>query len=191
MRVKEVILYSFNELNDAAKENAINNFRESNIDDFWQSERVNSFDKANDIYRRIRNIEGEIQGERLYKWIINNLSSEWIDVNYISKHEDGKIKNCYFSHKYNCVKKRRSRIFVTNNLENYPLTGVCYDYDFLKPIIEFLKHPTNITNEQLADELPTYESIAEKDFDYYNSDEYIIEEIEANDYEFTEDGIIN
>ena len=49
-------------------------------------------------------------------------------------------------------------------------------------------HTTNITNEQLADYMPTYESVSEKDFEWMQSDEYIIESIEANEYEFTQDG---
>ena len=36
--------------------------------------------------------------------------------------------------------------------------------------------------------MPTYESVSEKDFEWMQSDEYIIESIEANEYEFTQDG---
>jgi len=189
MKVIEVKVYKFNELNEYAKQHAIEECRNGNVEDFWQSERINSFDKAKDIYNRIYK-QDELTGVRLYKWIINNLSSEWINVNYIAKHEDGTFSNSEYKHKYNCVKKRLSILFVTNNLDNCPLTGVCYDYDFLKPIIDFLKYPTNISASALANYMPTYESIAERDFDYYNSEEAIIETIESNGYDFTEYGNI-
>lgn len=44
--------------------------------------------------------------------------------------------------------------------------------------------------KQNAIDFPSYESIAERDFEYNNSDEAIAETIEANEYDFTKDGEI-
>lgn len=69
------------------------------------------------------------------------------------------------------------------NLENCPLTGVCYDADILESIKE-----NGLNPESLQDALNTYlESIHNE---YYSmlEDEYLQDLCEANDYEFTENG---
>lgn len=189
MRTETINIYKFDELNEESKQFAIDKWREIGIDDCSADERVKSYELARDIFEQIESIEGEIGGKRLVAYINNNFSHLWMDQQYISKHEDGKIKNCYYSYKYDCTKKKRSNVFTANNLENCPLTGVCYDHDFLQPIIDFLKSPKeNYTNQDLADDFPSYESIADRDIEYLYSDESIMETIECNDYDFTEDG---
>ena len=193
MKTVEIKLMTFAELSEEAKQNAIDNYRNRPyFDDFWENERVNSFKAAEKIYKDLRHIQEEIKGARLVAWIENNLSHLWTDTNRISKHADGKIKNSYFQYKYdNPVKVRISKVFKTNNLDNCPLTGVCYDFDFLQPIIDFLRNPDeHTTNLDLV--IPSYESIAERDHEYMNTDEFIIEEIENrhDGEEFTEDGEI-
>lgn len=199
MRTLEVKLYKFSELSKEAKQNAIENYRNEGVEDVWWSERVASFDKAKKIYESIEyasdngNTYGNtIKGARLYTWIMNNLSDQWLDTKCISKGADGKFSISEYEYKYNgSTKKRRSKIFKQNNLENCFLTGVCYDTDFMQPIIDFLKNPSeDINNEDLAENIPSYEKIAERDEEYYNSDEYIEEELENRELEYTEDGKI-
>lgn len=190
MRTEQIKIYQFAELSEKAKQTAINNYRYQDNDDFWGPDRLASYEAAEKIYKDLRHIQEEIKGARLVAWIQNNLSHFWTDTNRISKHADGKIKNSYFQYKYdNPVKVRLSKVFKTNNLDNCPLTGVCYDFDFLQPIIDFLRNPDKHTTN-LDLEIPSYEEIAEKDFEWMNTDEYISETIEANEYEFTEDGEI-
>ena len=184
MRTITKNIYSFSELSEEAKRNAINNYE---FNDFWESERIESYKKALPYYKLLKNIDGVINGSRLYTFIQNNIISDFIEPNYINKQQDGKINNCYYSHKYNCTKKRLSKVFKTNNLNNCPLTGVCYDFDFLQPIIDFMENPTSkIDNTDL--QIPSYDSVFQKD--YYTSDEFIIEELEDNDSEFYEDGTL-
>ena len=186
MRTITTNVYSFNELNKQAQQNAINNHE---YYDSWESERMESYKSAEKYYDLLHNIEGEISGSRLYAFIQNNIINDFINTNCISKHKDGKIKNCHYSYKYDCVKKRFSNIFKTNNLNNCPLTGVCYDFDFLQPIIDFIEKPTNqISNLDL--ELPDYEKVAQKDYDFYTSDEFLRTELQENDSEFTENGTL-
>lgn len=186
--MKTINVYKFSELNEEAKENAINHYRNTNDNDFWGSERLESYKAAKEYYDLLHNIEGEISGKRLYAWIWNNIICNFVKTNFISKHKSGKTGNSYFAYKYNeCTKYKRSNVFVTNTLEDCPLTGVCYDFDFLQPIIDFFKKPSkNITSSDL--EIPSYDDVAQKDFDYQNSDEYIIEELESIDDCFTENG---
>jgi len=204
MKTIRTKVYQFNELTEQAKKEAIKWYREGNEDASMYSDEIiesvkavaGLFDlKFGREYTDIRtgHIDDNIiqlQGVRLYKWLINNYSRNWIDANYISKHKDGKFKNSYFEYKYDCVKYRKSKISVTNNLENCPLTGVCYDMDIMQPVIDFLKKPdTSTTFEDLTNEI---ESAISKTFErneqWVNSDEYITEQIECNEYEFTKDG---
>ena len=189
MRTETVTIYKFSELSEKAKQSAISEHRQYlQAEDFWGSERLASYRAAEKIYNELRNIEGVISGGRLVAWIQNNLSHHWESVNYISKHTDGTIKNSSWHYKYNCTKKKLSRVFRTNNLENCPLTGVCYDYDFLSPIIDFMRKPSaSVCNTGLV--LPEYETVWERDMDGLD-DVTIIESIEANCYEFNEDGTI-
>ncbi len=197
-------VYKFNELSESGKEKAIEWYRNGSDDaEIYSGEIIDSikavaklFDlKFGREYTDIRtsHIDDSIlklQGARLYKYIINNYSRDWIKANYISKHTDGSIKNSDFQYKYDCVKYRKSRISVTNNLENCPLTGVCYDMDIMQPVIDFLKKPNTSTNfEDLMQEI---EGAISKTFDnneeWVNSAEFITENIVANEYEFTIDG---
>ena len=70
------------------------------------------------------------------------------------------------------------------------LTGVCYDNDILEPIYNFLKRPDSKTT--FEDLIQDIEAAIQKTFnnmeEWLNSDEIITETIEANEYEFTEDG---
>lgn len=188
MREITVRLFRFSELSESAKQKAVDYYVSNMWDDCYWSERVASYEAAKEIYKRLRYIDGEISGARLVAWIENNLAWQWTKPNYVSKHKSGKFKNCYFSYKYDePTKVRRSRIFRTNTLELCPLTGVCYDYDFLEPIINFLKKPSSsITNMDLK--CPDYERIAQREIDYMTSFEGASEELTQLDYEYLVDG---
>lgn len=178
-------VYKFAELSEDAQQTAIDEMR--NYDDYDFKDLWDSSKEAEKLYDELHNIEGEISGARLYTWLINNFDRFWVDPIVYSKHKDGSFKKSDYVYKYDCVKFRRSRIQTVNNLENCPLTGVGYDYSFLQPIVDFLKNPDkHTTNLDLV--LPDGESIAQDEIDYQNTDAAIIETIEANDYDFTENG---
>ena len=60
------------------------------------------------------------------------------------------------------------------NPKDYPLTGVCWDYDLIMGLIE--GEPERVLNS------------LHKDTEYIYSDEGLTELCEANEYEFTEEG---
>lgn len=172
MKTIEIQLYKFNELTEKAKQTAINNWRNNGIEDVFQSERIDSYKKAKEIFKQLGNIEGEIFGSRLIAYIENNFSHLWTENNRISKHVNGKFNNCYYSYKSDCQSFKISKIFKTNNLENCPLTGVYYDYVFLAPIIDFYSNPSKKTsNLNLCASFPDYDAIVERDMDYLTSNE--------------------
>ncbi len=96
------------------------------------------------------------------------------------------------SKRFNCIGENSGKYVSKCQIEiaSCPLTGVCYDMDILQPVYDFLeKTNTSTTFEELMNEI---ESAISKTFDntdeWINSDEFIIDTIEANDYEFTKDG---
>jgi hypothetical protein len=192
MRIEERKIYKFQELSEDAKKRAIEKYRESNDDIFWQSEIFDSF-KAIFEHSNIKirdyslglcsrsivkfDIEdqiGDLSGVRALAWLENNLlyklrisRSEYLKkrkayLSYGSEYRIGKIKPC-------------------------PFTGVCYDETFLESLIEDLKSGSTIKEaySSLAD---TYEKILQSEYDHQNSEDYISEHLTVNDYEFLETG---
>ncbi len=184
-------LFSFNELSEEAKQKAIQEAQNQFYFDVWESERQNSFETATELYHELEQIEEEISGSRLYAWIENNLSYYWREKKFVSKHDNGDLKICDYSHKYNCTKKRQSNILEVDNLENCPLTGVCYDYNFLSNIIEFMKQPNkNTSNLDLVRERTSYAKVNQEDYEYYTSEEYLREDLSQNEEEvYTIEGL--
>ena len=80
MKTIEVNLYTFNELSENSKKNAIQNYIDSKLfTEFDDNEILKSFKEAKEIYDSLENIEGEIKGARLYTWLINNVYNEWLN----------------------------------------------------------------------------------------------------------------
>ena len=77
--------------------------------------------------------------------------------------------------------------------DDYSMTGFCGDYSLLKPILDFVKTPNETTDLEdiINDCVEGWRIDWEKDMEFANSDENIIETIEANEYEFTENGSIH
>jgi hypothetical protein len=71
------------------------------------------------------------------------------------------------------------------------LTGMCYDDDMMQPIYDFLELRTfGSTNfEDLLNScFDAMRKTLKDEEDYMYTDEYISDEIESNEYEFTESG---
>jgi hypothetical protein len=71
------------------------------------------------------------------------------------------------------------------------LTGMCYDDDMMQPIYDFLELRTfdNTNFEDLLNScFDAMRETLEKEEEYMYTDEYISEEILANEYEYTESG---
>lgn len=80
-----------------------------------------------------------------------------------------------------------------NFTKDCPFTGVCYDETLLTPFRSFLNREyknfesTNL-RDLLEDAFQSLEKCIENEIEYRNSEEAILEDISANDYEFFEDG---
>lgn len=195
MREINVKLFKINELSDEAKEYAIEKYRENNYEIFWQRELLESlkglFENCNGVklkdyslgeyqsWIKVEFSQDEVEnlsGKRALAWIENNLlyniripenslsvkGTRYKLAQYGSYYRAGMIKPC-------------------------PFTGYCADEDFLDSLLKDIKEGTDLKTafEGLASE---YQRIINAEIEDQNRDEYIIEHMEANEYEFTEDG---
>ena len=65
------------------------------------------------------------------------------------------------------------------------------DNDIIAPLFDFMDKPTNQNfKELLEDCFDAWVKACNDDVDWQNSDEYITDQIIANDYEFTVDGTL-
>ncbi len=205
MRTIRIKLYKFNELSDQAKQQAIEDYRNQDNYDGNYSEIGDSVKAVIELFNlktgrqwddiRTGHIEDsilELKGVRLYKYLINNYYNELFTPKYIGS-KDRKITGKQFifevrkDYKGNDYTQIYSRLFKDNCC---PLTGVCYDNSLLDPVYSFLSRPgKNITFEDLIRDIENAITKCYRDEEeWINSDEYITENIEANEYEFTKDG---
>lgn len=181
MRTEQIKIYQFAELSEEAKETAKGQYY---YDDFWASDRLNSMKAAQELYNLL-DIEAELTGVRLYKFIVNNILPRLkLRIKYTL------TGNRYPSNKiYQNEKARFSKIQFEEDPIN--LTGYCADYDFLEPIFDFLSSPDkHTTNYDLLniDLEQIYKKLAQTDYEDFFEDEQFKEHCDANGYEFTEDG---
>lgn len=190
--MKNLQLFTFNELSDNAKAKALNDFNYSEYYfDYIYDDANNTLKVFKDTFYNNDSNINELEGLRLYKYIINNYYNVLFKPKYIGslkkdvpvyhkrikiiKYKNGNISNFYYS-----------KVLKINSCV---LTGVCYDDDILKPIYEFLKSPYNINfDELISDCLDSLEKSIQNEIDYNYTDEAKAEYLSANEYYFTVDG---
>jgi len=208
MRTIEQTVYNFDELSDEARETAINNFRDNNQEFFWANEINDTLDKFCDIfsinYKQIDyenpyrndytiNLDGnilELSGLRLSKYIWNNFKTDLFKRKYLKCFDEHKKHKNIVNETSKNTSNKYSFYYSRISFDNCcVLTGVWYDDDILKPIYEFLDKPKNIDFETLLNDcIHSLCHSVQSEIKYQNTDEYIIEQIEANQYEFDECG---
>lgn len=193
-------VYSFKELSEEAKEKAIESFRDDGSYLSWQDEAVNSIEEIS----KAMNCKAEWYSYDGIKYYVSFTSNEYEDIealegkrayayivnNYLMPNKSYKIywkdKCIYTDGRKNW--KRKSNLFYS--WDDCPFTGYIMDYCFIEAWKSweknFNKYSTvgefiNLVADTLAEDWT-------KDNEYQQTDEYIIEMIEVNDYEFLEDG---
>lgn len=171
--IKEITVYDYMELNEKVKNKIMYDIAENNIE-FDIYDVNNSLDK---IKSYLSNAP-ELDGVRLFKWIVNHLPLSTPKTYYKNR-----IINAQNQ------KKRTSKIFYNFDC---PYTGVCFDWIALDAINELkqrLKDGRAVTTDDFFDIL---KDKAQKEIDdSYQSmfeDDYINEECAANGWTFTADG---
>lgn len=205
MKTIEIKLYKFEELSEAAQQKAIEDFNSnSNFEYFAYDEINNSVNAVIDLFGlktgnsytdiRYGHINDDIlnlSGARLYKYLVNNYYSDLFKPKYIKTIDRHVFWPQFICKRLNgTVTPEYTQIYSKNfRVNSCSLTGVCYDNDVLQPVYDFLKKPTNDTFADLIEDIENaIKKLYSDTEDYYNSAEYIKETIEANDYDFTEDG---
>lgn len=168
MRTEEIKIYTFAELSEEAKEKAIADLYDINIFADWYDSvyydakeiglKITSFDLD-----RNRHTKGEF-----------TLSANKVAANIMQKHGE------------NCETYKTAAKFME---EWQPVFNEYMDessekYESSESETELMDIEEDFLNDLLED----YAAFLQREYDYLQSDEAIIETIEANEYEFLEDG---
>lgn len=211
-------IYKFEELSKAAKQKAIEWWKEGETFDWiyeeaWES--LKAFCKVFSIdmdsydfeepYRSRYSFDLddqilELSGQRLATYIWNNFRSDiykgkfynsWTTEKHV-KHRKVKSqlisKETGWSNKELFGKYYNSYYGLTPEI-SCPFTGVCYDMDLLDPIIKFMDRPTsNDFKDLLEDCLSSLSKSVQSEIKASLEDENVADSIIANEYEFLKDG---
>lgn len=211
MRTIELKAYSFDELSEEAREKAINKYRDNmyNYTPHFIEEANDTFEKFADLFGiRWSNIDYcepyrneyhltfddniiSLSGQRLATYIWNNYKNDLFKRKFLKSFDGHKNHKNIVNKTAPTTKKEYCFYYSAILLDNCcVLTGVYYDDDMLKPIYEFLDKPKdNIDFETLLNDcIYSLCHSVSSEIEYTYTDEYITEEIEANGYEFYEDG---
>lgn len=168
MRTIRIKLYKFNELSESAKEKAIEYFRDSNFD-------------LNDAWENIKEDAAQIE-----------LSIFSLDDHRPNKGEfynsaEDTAKLILEAHGKDCDTYKSAENFLSEwNTKKEK-------FENENPVFYFTNEDESedLSNEFLQSILEDYRIMLNKEIEYQNSYEYITETIEANEYEFTQDGKLN
>ena len=196
--MKTINVYKFNELSDAAQYNVYANsnadFSDCCADEYRETLKV--FEKTFDIRILDYSVDGysnsfryamindapDLEGVRLAKYVWNNYARYITKGKYYST--PGKMVNGRYTYKH-----RYSKIIL--EMENCPLTGVCYDCAILQPIIDCLHYKKLFSSydELIKECLTAFFDAWEEEVCYNNSFEYFKEWVADNDDAwYTENG---
>jgi hypothetical protein len=204
MQTIEIKLYSFEELNEDAKEIALRN-QETWTDYVWDLayQTVKAFNELFGLkegrdtwleykFYDFNDQQLELKGLRLRTFIINQFGDGLYKRKYRKSFDKTNVK----SHR-NLVQKSYGQAYYSSIFKNDTscvLNGVCYDDDMLKPIYEFIefkdaKNMAHVTIEDLFNDcFYSLKRTIEKECECLNSDEYKIEQFEENQIFFLENG---
>ena len=182
----QIKAFPYNELQGKARERAYSWISEGlNFRDTWGSEVLDTIKVFSSIFPikllhvdytdliRYQVTDSNVRylkGLRLRTWMVNNV---------LPKVEKGRY--------YGKANFKRSNFYKEICC---PFTGVCYDDSILDPILKFIKKPSlDCLFEDLIDDC-FYSLISDvkSEIENMESDEYISEHSEANDYLFSEEG---
>lgn len=198
--------FTFDELSEQAKQNALDELRDQEPTSFHYDEAKKSVDEFCARFnfrtgnRSWLDLGGHsfdddilnLSGIRLRTCLLNNFDDVLFERKYRKSYSSDTRPTFHPMRHAKQSKDGKFWVTIRSNFKTdscCPLTGVCYDEDLLQPIREFIKKPDSRNIEDLISEgLETLRNSLEREDEYMKTDEYLIERIEANEYEFTEDG---
>lgn len=172
MKTVQVNIYKFSELSETAKQKAIEKHSDINVDyQWWEC-----------TYEDAKNIGLKITGFDLDR--ADYCKGEFIETpTYIAN----KIMTEHGEH---CETYKTAVNFLAEyvNLAERYSDGIKTDIVTEENEYEFDSEADELETEFLSSLLEDYKTILKHEYEYLTSEEAIIETIEANEYEFTEDG---
>jgi hypothetical protein len=163
MRIKEVKVYKFDELSDKVKDKVIENLSDINTDYDWYES----------IYEDAGQIDLEITGFDLYH---REISGKFLNL--------GSAEDCA-----NVIVDNHGSTTETYKTASAYLSGVeRWKENHSQTEDDDLEEHEALDREFLHSLLQDYLFILQKSYDYQTSRKAIIETIEANEYEFEENG---
>ncbi len=193
-------VFKFNELNEDAKQKAIESFSDINVDYYWHESVYDDFKEL------CKTLHIEVDTKKTY---FNGFSHQgsgssftaWVDVKKcMSAIRDEKWKEYAPLEKLSFYDVTRNMLRIadicTCNIEpSNRESSVKVNFDYTKysnyetPNVDEVLEEIETFFEDVADTLNNwlYRTL-EKEYEYQTSEAAIIETIEANDYEFTADG---
>ena len=192
MRIEELKIYTFEELSKEAQKKAINNYRSNNdyVFSYELEDTLTEIAKAVNCSYSVYSYDGikyqitlaskedeevlNLRGVRSYKFIYNNYIKPYRKGKYL-KHYKNKALYSKVSFNYDCV-----------------FTGVCFDMALISVFEDFTKLIKNGKNLAIQDFIELFAEIYGEVWTNSNenelSNEFIIDELNNNDYEFLKDG---
>lgn len=157
MKTIETVVYDFDELCDEAKQKAISNLSNINVDFGWWN---NAYEDAAEIGLKINGFD--VDRGRYVEAALNCSAME-------------SIKKVLENHGPDCDTTKTAKCFLDLYNEIAPEMR---DYDWLM----------DFECDYIDAMCDCYLTILRDEYEYQTSEEAVIEAIESNDYEFTEDG---
>jgi hypothetical protein len=194
MRTIETKVYKFNELSDTAKENAIDGLRDINVDyNWWEDDFLLDIVSPKKISKKIDEILAN-EGCVMFNWkqiyfdLDRSFYIQFVDLEIEDKYID------LFRQFLGIPKALWENVYYEFSNENntyydfVPNTYIIFEHQGNK---DFTEKQWNILEkaQKKFDDLVfnAWQQLVSQ-YDYLISDESIIETIEINDYEFTEEG---
>lgn len=166
MKTKTINLYSFSELSEDAKQKAIENLWDINVD---FSDWDNTIEDAKEIGLTIKKLSDHNQNKG----------------DFISNAENC-AKLILSSHGEHCNTYNSAKEFLDKYLPAKEIWDANEDNESFP--FEYENEATELSEDFLHSLLEDYRIKRNKDYEYLTSEDAIIEAIEANEYTFTEDG---
>ena len=176
MKTIETKVYQFQELGKEAKKNALNNLRESMEERgyFWDQDAIKSLKKFAEHFG------GELKDYSIDFLCPSQSSADFYAPEDISAKE---LKELILS--MGSFNKK-----TLKGLGDCKFTGVCFDEDAADGARKAFFDGERDLNKILQNGFKFWMSSTNQDYEYQLSDKGLIEDLESNDREFTEDGEI-
>jgi hypothetical protein len=196
MKTIEVQIYYFNELSPAAKQVAIDQFRNRKLEDYgvveWAIDDCSLFEPN---YKEMKGLFGEEYTKLKKPVMANTRKNIYFDTDrnrHLDVHQAIEITNeKMFLIWLGVPEEMHEKVYfkIKNNWARNPDTIIKFeendcDYHFTDEEILILKNAAQKFSNHMDEVL----NRIEESIEYQFTDEYIAEEIEANEYEYTADG---